>query len=66
MVAITDTTGMLCILKIPAGYVPNAQVCLFSVQSLLQKYSDGKVDVNSENLSLSGSPLDPTHNASEV
>ena len=66
MWAITDTTGMLRILKIPAYYVPGAKVRLLSVQSLLQKYSDEKVDVDSEKLTLSGNPSDPTRNAVEV
>lgn len=39
-IAITDTTGMLLILKIPNYYVPGAKVGLISVQSLLQRYSN--------------------------
>ena len=66
MWAITNTTGMLQILKIPAYYVPGAKVWLLSVQSLLQKYSNEKVDFNSEKLTLSGNPSDPTCNAIEV
>ena len=57
--AITDSTGMLRILRIPAYYEPGSKVCLLSVQSLLQKYSNEKVHVDSKKLTLSYNPLDP-------
>ena len=66
MWAITDTTGILRILKIPAYDVPGAKVRLLIVQSLLQKYNNERVNVDSEKLTLSGNPLDPTCNAIEV
>ena len=55
----TDTTGMLRTLKVPALWVPEAQVRLLSTSSLLQTYPREKIVMENGKLRLSGYSNDP-------
>ena len=54
-----DINGMLRTLKVPAFYVPNCPVRLLSTTSLLQTYSEEKLEADALQMMLSGVDGDP-------
>jgi hypothetical protein len=60
MWAVHDTTGQLRMIKVPAYYVPSTNVRLLSTTSLLQAHDPETILVEAHQLTLSGTPDDPT------
>ncbi|KAI2503664.1 hypothetical protein MHU86_10788 [Fragilaria crotonensis] len=61
--AVHDTNGNLRMIKVPAFYVPGIKVRLLSTTSLLQTYQGETIQVESNRLTLSGVPGDPSRGA---
>ena len=60
MWAMRDSTGQLRLIKVPALYIPNCRARLLSTSSLLQTYPDETIVADSQKITLSGNPSDPT------
>ena len=60
MWAFRDTEEQLRMIKVPAYYVPSTNVRLLSTTSLLQTYEPENILVEAHQLTLSGTPGDPT------
>jgi hypothetical protein len=58
-----DTTGQLCLIKVPAFYVPKCTVRLLSTTSLLQTYSGENIVMAAHQMKLTGIASDPTQGA---
>ena len=63
---VLDTTGMLRTIKIPALYIPDANIRLLSTSSLLQVYPDETIAIHPNGLTLSGADGDHTRRSIEV
>ena len=57
--SIIDTFGELRTIRVPAYLVSRIKVRLLSTTSLLQTYPDEQITIEANQLTLSGSPLDP-------
>ena len=55
-----NTTGMLCAIRVPALYIPEANVRLLSTSSLLQVYKGKQIIQQPSGMTLSGINGDPT------